>query len=136
MQRLYLLFDAYSISQMKFSVSLTFCNLFGAPKAWGLPCRYMVVLSQGGFYADLDTNCWKPMDSIMRPEDKMLAGWEDEFSTFEAKERFFFGRQRQVRPSSLLPSQNQLPLTEPLGNMELCEQTCRCSMQLQTSILG
>ena len=83
----------------------------------GLPCRYMVVLSQGGFYADLDTDCWKPLDSIMRPEDKMLVGWEDEFSSFEAKERHFFGRQRQVGLFSLLASQNQLPPPEPLRNM-------------------
>ena len=99
----------------------------------GLPCRYMVVLSQGGFYADLDTNCWRPLDSIVRPEDRMLVGWEDEFSTFEAKEQHFFGRQRQVRPSSLLPSQNQPPQQNRWGKCVYCcglEHSCRCPVQL------
>lgn len=57
----------------------------------------MVVLSEGGFYADLDTDCRSPLDDLIQPGDQMIVGWEHEFSTVAEKQRKFYARQRQER---------------------------------------
>ena len=57
----------------------------------------MVILSEGGFYADLDTDCRKPMDDVIQPGDYMIVGWEHEFDTLAEKEKRFYARQRQAR---------------------------------------
>ncbi len=44
-----------------------------------LPRRYMVVLRFGGVYADIDTECKQPLDTIIRSRDTLIVGWENEF---------------------------------------------------------
>lgn len=39
----------------------------------------MVVLRLGGVYADIDTECKRPLDSIIRSRDTLIVGWENEF---------------------------------------------------------
>ncbi|GAB4818501.1 hypothetical protein N2152v2_005547 [Parachlorella kessleri] len=41
--------------------------------------RYMVVLRAGGVYADIDTECKQPLDTIIRSRDTLIVGWESEF---------------------------------------------------------
>jgi hypothetical protein len=46
--------------------------------------RYMVVLRHGGVYADIDTECRRPLDEVLRSRDTLVAGWENEFPSAEA----------------------------------------------------
>ena len=46
-----------------------------------------MVLRYGGVYADIDTECRKPMNELIRPMDTMLVSWENEFSTAEEAAR-------------------------------------------------
>lgn len=43
-------------------------------------CRYMLILRHGGVYADIDTECKQPLDSIIRSKDTLIVGWDSEFS--------------------------------------------------------
>lgn len=36
----------------------------------------MVILRYGGVYADKGIECRKPLDSVIRPADTMVVGWE------------------------------------------------------------
>lgn len=58
--------------------------------------RYMVVLLHGGVYADSDTECKRPLDSVISSKDKMLAGWELEFGTEQEAAQRTYARTRQV----------------------------------------
>lgn len=58
--------------------------------------RYLVVLRLGGLYADIDTECRRPMDDIIQPRDTMVVGWENEFSTLEEAGKRHYVRTRQV----------------------------------------
>ena len=58
--------------------------------------RYMVVLRVGGLYADVDTECRRAMDDIIKPRDTMLVGWENEFATPEIAAHRNYARTRQV----------------------------------------
>lgn len=58
--------------------------------------RYMVVLLHGGVYADCDTECKRPMDSAISSNDKMVTGWELEFSTAEEAANRSYARTRQI----------------------------------------
>lgn len=58
--------------------------------------RYMVVLLHGGMYADMDTECKRPLDSVIRSRDRMVVGWELEFSSSEQAARRSYARTRQV----------------------------------------
>ena len=77
-----------------------------APRCSGLearvPCRYMVVLRLGGVYADVDTECKKPLDQLIQPRDTMIVSWENEFSTAEEAGLRQYVRKRQV--SSKVPA--------------------------------
>jgi mannosyltransferase OCH1-like enzyme len=42
-------------------------------------CRYMLILRVGGVYADIDTECKQPLDTIIRSRDTLIVGWENEF---------------------------------------------------------
>lgn len=46
--------------------------------------RYMVVLRHGGAYADIDTECRRPLDEVLRSRDTLVAGWENEFVSDQA----------------------------------------------------
>ena len=59
-------------------------------------CRYMVVLRLGGVYADVDTECRKPLNDIIRPQDTLIVSWENEFSTAEEARSRKYVRKRQV----------------------------------------
>ena len=48
------------------------------------PCRYMVVLRHGGVYADLDSECRRPLDSLLHSGDTLVAGWDTEFPDAQA----------------------------------------------------
>ena len=43
--------------------------------------RYMVILKYGGVYSDIDTECRRPLSSIIKARDTMVVGWENEFAT-------------------------------------------------------
>ena len=45
--------------------------------------RYMVILKHGGVYADMDTECRRPLREVIQPHDSMVVGWENEFATLE-----------------------------------------------------
>ena len=63
----------------------------------GLACRYLVVLRLGGVYADVDTECKRPLDPFIQPKDTLVAGWENEFPTpHEAIALRHYARTRQV----------------------------------------
>ena len=56
----------------------------------------MVVLRYGGLYADIDTKCGLSLETLIRPEDTFLAGWEKDFATAEGAVKEKFARQRQA----------------------------------------
>jgi mannosyltransferase OCH1-like enzyme len=58
--------------------------------------RYMVVLRLGGVYADIDTECRQPMDSLIRSKDTLIVGWENEFPDPQAAVESWYVRTRQV----------------------------------------
>ena len=58
--------------------------------------RYMVLLRTGGVYADVDTECLRPLDMLLRPDDQMVVGWEDEYPTPKETDRHYWVRPRQV----------------------------------------
>ena len=58
--------------------------------------RYLVVLHTGGVYADIDTECRRPLDEFLRTTDTLVVGWEGEFATDEMAYSRHFVRRRQV----------------------------------------
>ena len=58
--------------------------------------RYMVVLRLGGMYADMDTECVKPLNDLIEPRDTMLVGWENEFPNLDHARFRSYARERQV----------------------------------------
>lgn len=56
-----------------------------------------MVLRLGGVYSDVDTECRQPMDSLIRPKDTMVVGWENEFESPAEAEHRHYVRSRQVR---------------------------------------
>ncbi len=58
--------------------------------------RYMVVLRMGGVYADIDTECRKPLNNLILPRDTLVVGWENEFPTAEEASSRKYVRKRQV----------------------------------------
>jgi hypothetical protein len=58
--------------------------------------RYMVVLRLGGVYADIDVECRQPLDSVIRPTDTMVVGWEAEVASDAQAYQRHFARKRQV----------------------------------------
>jgi hypothetical protein len=58
--------------------------------------RYMVILRMGGVYADIDVECRQPLDTVIRPSDTMVVGWESEVSTDVEAFKRHFARKRQV----------------------------------------
>jgi mannosyltransferase OCH1-like enzyme len=55
-----------------------------------------VVLRLGGVYADLDTECRKPLSDLIQPRDTLIAGWENEFDVPADAEKRHYVRSRQV----------------------------------------
>ena len=84
----------------------------------------MVVLRMGGVYADVDTECRRPLNSLILPRDTLLVGWENEFpSTEEARGRKYV-RARQVGvPLCLRVTPYVSPLDE--GGLEAQAWPCR-----------
>ena len=58
--------------------------------------RYLVILKHGGVYADVDTECRRPMDDVVGGEDSLIVGWENEFDTDAKAYSRHFVRRRQV----------------------------------------
>jgi hypothetical protein len=58
------------------------------------------VLRHGGVYADIDTECRKPIDDFVRASDTLVVGWENEFATDDEAYARHFVRRRQVRQES------------------------------------
>lgn len=56
----------------------------------------MVVLRLGGVYADIDTECRVPLDSIVRSRDTLIVGWENEFIDAQHAVEAWYVRTRQV----------------------------------------
>ena len=67
------------------------------------PCRYMVVLRMGGVYADVDTECRRPLNALIAPRDTLLVGWENEFATMEEARGRKYVRARQVGVRYITP---------------------------------
>jgi len=66
------------------------------PAARGDLFRLLVLLRRGGVYADADARCVRPLEQLLRPEDTLVAGWENSFeSRREAASRAYV-RTRQV----------------------------------------
>ena len=57
----------------------------------------MVVLRMGGVYADVDTECRRPLNGLILPRDTLVVGWENEFATAEEAAARKYVRKRQVR---------------------------------------
>ena len=58
--------------------------------------RYLVVLKHGGVYADIDTECRRPLDDVVDAKDTFVVGWEDEFATDARAYSRHFVRRRQM----------------------------------------
>ena len=58
--------------------------------------RYMVLLRYGGVYADIDTESRQPVDSLLKPEDTLVVGWENEWPTQSSAFDHHYVRRRQV----------------------------------------
>ncbi len=71
-------------------------NALGENASWKFSSRYMVVLRMGGVYADIDTECRKPLNNVILPRDTLVVGWENEFSTAEEALSRKYVRKRQV----------------------------------------
>lgn len=58
---------------------------------------YLVLLRLGGVFADAHTECRRSFDSLLRPSDTLLAGWDSEApDRAQAAKKGMF-RTRQVR---------------------------------------
>ncbi|KAL4425799.1 hypothetical protein ABPG75_009815 [Micractinium tetrahymenae] len=57
--------------------------------------RY-IILDQGGFYADTDVSCLRPISDLVHPSDALVASWEDAFPTQAAAIEWKYGRQAQM----------------------------------------
>lgn len=44
----------------------------------------MAVLRHGGVSADLDAECVRPLDALLRSGDTLVAGWDNEFAAAPA----------------------------------------------------
>ena len=62
------------------------------------------MLRVGGVYADVDTECRQPMDGVLRANDSMVVGWENEFDSPAEAEHRHYVRSRQARRQSCLRS--------------------------------
>ena len=58
--------------------------------------RILVVLKEGGVYADMDAGCVKPIDTFISPTDALVVGWENECATDERAYSRHFARKRQI----------------------------------------
>jgi mannosyltransferase OCH1-like enzyme len=58
--------------------------------------RILVVLREGGVYADMDAGCVKPIDTFISPTDALVVGWENECATDERAYSRHFARKRQI----------------------------------------
>ena len=58
--------------------------------------RILVVLREGGVYADMDAGCIKPIDTYISPTDALVVGWENECATDERAYSRHFARRRQI----------------------------------------
>lgn len=58
--------------------------------------RYLVVLKQGGFYADIDVECRVPLDSWVAPDAELIVGTENEFVEAGVARFRSYSRTRQL----------------------------------------
>jgi mannosyltransferase OCH1-like enzyme len=58
--------------------------------------RILVILREGGVYADMDAGCVKPIESFISPMDALVVGWENECATDERAYSRHFARRRQI----------------------------------------
>ncbi len=63
---------------------------------WGKASRAQVILRVGGVYADLDTECRRPMSDLILPRDTLVGCWENEFARPRDAEARHYVRNRQV----------------------------------------
>ena len=56
----------------------------------------MILLRFGGIYADIDTECRIPIDTLILPTDTMVVGWENEWATNAVAFEHHYVRRRQV----------------------------------------
>ena len=56
----------------------------------------MVVLRLGGAYADIDSECRQPLDSIIQPADTLLVGWDTEVGNTTLAAATGLARQRLI----------------------------------------
>ena len=58
--------------------------------------RYLVLLKHGGVYADLDTECTRPLDGFIQPEDDVIVGMESMSPSSEYAFKHHFVRSIQM----------------------------------------
>ena len=58
--------------------------------------RYLVVLRNGGVYADIDVECRQPLDGVLLPTDTLVTGWESEVPSDALAFKRHHVRRRQV----------------------------------------
>jgi|LauGreSBDMM110SN_4_FD.fasta_scaffold06300_3 mannosyltransferase OCH1-like enzyme len=58
--------------------------------------RFMVILRYGGVYADTEVECRRPLESLIRPTDTMVVGWDIEAPTNEMALAMGLLRRRQL----------------------------------------
>lgn len=58
--------------------------------------RYMVVLKHGGAYADIDTECRVPLESLISPGDALVVGYESAFPTWDITWNRGYARKMQL----------------------------------------
>ncbi len=63
-----------------------------------------MILRMGGVYADIDVELRQPLDSVVKPTDTMVVGWEAEVPDDAAAFKRHFVRKRQVRNNTQLSS--------------------------------
>jgi hypothetical protein len=80
-----------------------------------------VVLRLGGVYADLDTECRKPLSDLIQPRDTLVAGWENEFVVPADAEKRHYVRSRQV---GQLASCWPVTMLYPYAGIKQCRLPC------------
>lgn len=59
-----------------------------------------MVLRLGGVYADVDTECRKPLSGLIRARDTLVVAWEEAAAGGSEDRQPVRGRQHQAGPSS------------------------------------
>lgn len=85
--------------------------------------RYVVLLSRGGVYADMDVECARPFDEVLLPSDQLVVGWENHFETLDEASRRTYGRRVQLLQWTIAAAPNHPALRT------LCERVAQNALR-------